>query len=204
VAGAVLLSKATLWPHGDAWVVLLLAGAAILWITRHGTNGETTESAGLAAEDSRRIRRVLRGFGIAVGAFVALVLVAAAPFAAVVHVHLGRGVGERTYSVSDVADLRSSYRLGVGDLRLDLSGLTLPRGETHVKSSVDVGKLAVIVPRDAALRVHGDAQFGEVDVLGKSVDGHDVGRNVDEPGARVLVLDTHVGAGALHVTRAVR
>src|SRR5262249_37583162 len=26
VAGAVLLSRATLWPHGDAWIVLLLAG----------------------------------------------------------------------------------------------------------------------------------------------------------------------------------
>src|SRR5436190_902972 len=35
VAGAVLLSHATLWPHGDAWFVLLLAGAAILLITRH-------------------------------------------------------------------------------------------------------------------------------------------------------------------------
>src|SRR5438477_8117364 len=35
VAFASLLSHATLWPHGDAWVALLLAGGAILWITRH-------------------------------------------------------------------------------------------------------------------------------------------------------------------------
>ena len=31
-----LLSHATLWPHGDAWLPLLLAGVAILWMTRHG------------------------------------------------------------------------------------------------------------------------------------------------------------------------
>jgi len=205
VAGAVLLSHVTLWPHGDAWVVLLLAGAAILWITRHSTAVETTDGAELAAEDSRRIRRVFRGIAIAVGALVALVFVAAAVFAAVVHVHLGRGVGDRTYSVSSVNDLRSTYRLGIGNLRLDLSALTVPRGKaTRVTSSVDVGKLAVIVPRDAALRVHGDAQFGEVDILGKSVDGHNVDSGVNQTGARVLVLDTHVGAGALHVTRAVR
>jgi len=61
VGGAVLLSHATLWPHGDAWVVLLIAGGAILWITRHGTKGETetTDPAELAAGDSHRIRRVL-------------------------------------------------------------------------------------------------------------------------------------------------
>src|SRR5437899_9713465 len=35
VAAAVLLSHATLWPQGDAWFLLLIAGGAILWITRH-------------------------------------------------------------------------------------------------------------------------------------------------------------------------
>src|SRR5712691_1318017 len=35
VAGAVLLSRATLWPHGDvAWVLVLLAGAMIVWTQR--------------------------------------------------------------------------------------------------------------------------------------------------------------------------
>src|ERR671939_530837 len=36
VAAATLLSRATLWSHGDAWIVLLIAGGSILWITRHG------------------------------------------------------------------------------------------------------------------------------------------------------------------------
>ena len=40
VSGAVLLSRATLWPEGDAWVLFLIAGAVILWITRHSPSTE--------------------------------------------------------------------------------------------------------------------------------------------------------------------
>src|SRR6187399_734376 len=64
VGGAVLLSNATLWPNGDAWFVLLVAGGAILWITRHGPKSETATTTDpadptkLAAADSHRIRRV--------------------------------------------------------------------------------------------------------------------------------------------------
>jgi phage shock protein PspC (stress-responsive transcriptional regulator) len=204
VGGVVLLSRATLWPNGDAWFVLLLAGGLILWITRHGTTGETSDAAGLAARDSRRIRRVFVGLAIAFASLVALLLVAAAVFAAVVHVHLGRGIGDRRYSVSSVQDLRDNYRLGIGNLDVDLGSLQLPRGVTHVNARVDVGELDVVVPRDAAVRVHGDAQYGQVDLFGDESNGHDVDRSVSQPGARVLVLDTHVGAGALHVRRAVR
>ncbi len=69
---------------------------------------------------------------------------------------------------------------------------------------VDVGRLVLLVPRDAALRVHTDADFGTADLLGRSADSREVDRSVDEPGKRVLDLDAHVGAGSLHVERAVR
>jgi len=206
VAGAVLLSHATLWPHGDAWFVLLLAGAAILLITRHSAPppGEKTDAAELAARDSRRIRRVFVGFGIAIGSLVALLLVAAAIFAAVVHVHLGRGVGTRTYEVAGIQSLQHDYRLGIGGLTVDLRNVELPKGETKVRTSVDVGRLVVIVPDGVALQARGDAQFGDVTMLGNATGGHDVDKTVAENGTRVLVLDAHVGAGALRVSRAVR
>jgi phage shock protein PspC (stress-responsive transcriptional regulator) len=203
VAGAILLSHATLWPDADAWVVLLIAGGAILWITRRSkAEGSTAEE--LAASDSRRLRRFVKGIAIAFGALIAVVLVAAAVFVSVVHVHLGRGVGDRTYAVTDVRDLQSPYRLGIGDLTLDLRGLQLPPGKTRVAASVDVGRLTVVVPQDAALRVHGEADYGEVSVFGKSSDGHDARRTLDEPGRRALDLDAHVGAGSLHVVHAIR
>ena len=207
VAAAVLLSHATLWPQGDAWFVLLVAGGAILWITRHGTPSEATDtadSATLAKQDSHRIRRVLAWIGIVIGSFIALVLIAAAIFASVVHVHVGRGIGDRQYTVTSAQELRDNYRLGIGDLRVDLSDVRLPVGETHVKGRVDVGRLEFVVPPDVALKVHGDAQFGGVHLLGRSADGHNVDDSVTENGARVLVIDAHVGAGELRVTRGVR
>jgi len=204
VAGVLLLSHATLWPGGDAWIVLLIAGAAILWVTRQGKAEPATDAKQLAARDSRRIRRFFVALAVAFFSLVALVLVAAAIFAAVVHVHVGRGIGERTYNVAGFQDLRENYRLGIGRVVLDLSDVQLPAGATHVNARVDVGRLDVIVPPDVALRVHGDTQFGDVNLLGNVSGGHDVERSVAQDGKRVLVLDAHVGAGSLRVNRAVR
>ncbi len=205
VAGIALLSHATLWPQGDAWFLFLLAGGLILWITRHAPADPTKDASELAAEDSRRVRRLAGGIGIAVATLVALVLVAAAVFAAVFHVHVGRGVGDRTYAATSVDTLRSDYRLGIGSLKLDLGALQLPVGETHVNASVDVGEVRVIVPAGTALRVIGTAKVGEVDLPGGvSDDGRHAKSVVVTPGARVLVLDAHVGAGSVKVERSLR
>jgi phage shock protein PspC (stress-responsive transcriptional regulator) len=205
IAGSVLLSHATLWPHGDAWIPLLIAGAAILWITRHGNKAPaTTDATALAAEDSRRIRRVFKGIAIAFGTLIALFLVTAAVIAAIFHVHLGSGIGDRNYVVADKQDLRASYKLGIGDMKVDLRNVQFPVGETSVKTRVDIGNLRVIVPSDVALRIDGDAQAGQVEMLGKTADGRNVDRHVRETGKRVLVLKAHVGVGKVQVTRAVR
>jgi len=209
VAGAILLSHATLWPDGDAWLPFLLVGAAILWVTRtrksEADAAPPNGAAARAANDSRRVRRLFTGIAIVIASLVALVLIAVAVFASVVHVHLGRGVGDRTYAVASTQELRHEYRLGIGDLRLDLGNLQLPAGTTELKTSVDVGRLTVVVPPNVALRVNGDADYGEVTLLGNSSDGHDVDRTLDSGnGERVLALDAHVGAGSLYVERAVR
>src|ERR687887_527798 len=64
VAVAVLLSRATLWPRGDAaWVLVLLAGAVVLWTQRRAGGARP---------------RVLRGLAIAAVVLVVLMLAAAA------------------------------------------------------------------------------------------------------------------------------
>lgn len=203
VAFATLLSHATLWPHGDAWIVLLIAGAAILWITRHGS-AATADAAALAAEDSRRLRRVLKGIAIAFGTIVALLLVTAAIFAAIFHVHLGSGIGDRRYVAAGAQDVHRNYKLGIGDMTVDLQNVRFRVGETHVGTRVDVGNLQVVVPSNVALRAHGDAQLGQVDVLGQTTGGRNVHKSIDQAGRRVLVLDAHVGVGQVRVTRVVR
>jgi phage shock protein PspC (stress-responsive transcriptional regulator) len=207
VAIASLLARATLWPHGDAWFLLLVAGGAILWITRHGSEADGTAAADaptLARRDSRRMRRVFKGSAIALGTIIALVLVAAAICAAVFHVDLGNGVGDRKYVVASRQELRRDYKLGVGDLVVNLRNVQFRTGETQVHTRVDVGELRVIVPANVALRVHGDAQLGQVEVLGRTAEGRNVHKKVAQAGKRVLVLDAHVGMGKVLVIRAVR
>src|SRR5207237_4136494 len=127
----------TLWPHGDAaWILLLIAGAIIL-VARRRERGERP--------------RILRGILITLGALVAAVLVVGAIVASIFSVHLGRGVGDRTYTPQSLAGLQRTYRLGVGDLRVDLTNVQFPAGETHVDADVGVGNIEIVVPDDVSV-----------------------------------------------------
>ncbi len=215
VAAAVLLSRVSLWPSGDAaWMLLLISGGAVFLLTRRRGVDEpaapAASSAGDAATDAptvpaavapARRGRFWRTLLIVVGSLLALLLVTVAVFVAVFPVHLSRGVGNETYVPSSAADLHRSYRLGVGDLFVDLRNVRLPVGETKLTTRVDVGGLRVIVPPGAALRVKADVGLGNLNLFGEANDGRNVDDAVTERGARVLVLDAHVGAGSLRVSR---
>jgi phage shock protein PspC (stress-responsive transcriptional regulator) len=215
IAALVLLSRVSIWPRGDAaWILLLVGGIIVLQLSHRprpeaaapAEGTEQTETAVPTARPSpwRWPKRIAIGLATAFGVALAFVLVAAAIFAAVFHVHVGNGVGDQTYNVTSLGDLRSEYKLGIGDLRVDMRDVRLPVGVTHLRMRVDVGRLVLVVPHDAALRVRTDADIGSVDLLGRSTDGREIDRSVDEAGRRVLDLDAHVGAGSLHVERAVR
>ncbi len=210
VAGAVALSNASFWPHGDVWVVLAIVGFAILFLTRHGlpeprSETESGEAAAIARQDSHRIRRFFKGVGIAIGSVIALVLVAAAIAAAVFHVHIGNGIGDREYTVTSVSELDRSYELGIGTLRLDLSQLPLPADETRtVKVRVDVGDMQIVVPANVTLNTTARARAGNVRVLGDDSDGWEVERVVSSAGSQgTLIVDAAVGAGSIRIDRAV-
>jgi phage shock protein PspC (stress-responsive transcriptional regulator) len=204
VAVVILLSRATLWFDGDAWWLFLIAGALVLWLTRHPSE-PSADAKQLAAQDSRRVRRLFRRLVIAVAALLALAIAAVAIFLAAFDVDLGSGVGDRNYVVTTTEQLRDEYHLGIGSLNLDLSRVELPKGETHVEARVDVGDMDVLVPAGVALRIHGKAEVGELDLPnGIRGDGRNVESELIETGERVLVLDASVGAGAVRVERAVR
>jgi phage shock protein PspC (stress-responsive transcriptional regulator) len=215
VAAAVLLSRVSFWPRGDAaWVLVLIAGGAVFLFTRRrddeesvpvvpvvpSVEGAAGETAATAVTPARR-RRFWRPFLIVVGTLVALVVVSVAIFVAIFPVHLNRGVGNHTYTPATLTDLDPSYRLGVGDLMLDLRNVRLPVGETELTTRVDVGSLRVIVPSDAAVRARADVRLGYLNLFGVADDGRNVDDAVSERGARVLVLDAHVGVGSLRVSR---
>ena len=66
VAGAILLSRATLWPDGDAWWLFLIAGGLILWLTRHPKADAPTDASELAPKRTHRVRRVFGWLAIVV------------------------------------------------------------------------------------------------------------------------------------------
>jgi len=206
VAGAVLLSRASLWPQGDAaWVLALIAGGVILLAQRSRGSGSARGAAvttdGEPVEPVRA-SHVMRNVSIVLAAIVVSILVAAAAVASVFHVNVGDGVGDRTYVAAGATDVHRDYRLGVGSLLVDLRRAPLPSGETPVSARVGIGELRVIVPAGVALRVNATSRAGEVHVLGLSDDGRNASIRVSNPGLRVLVLDARVGLGKVDVVRA--
>src|SRR4051794_26612489 len=200
IALASWLAKATLWPRGDASLLLAVLGVAILRITRHSRR-VATEPVEMAREDSRRMRRFFVGISIAFGTLVALVLVATAIFAAVFHVHVGNGVGDRNYHAATTQDLHASYKLGIGNLVLDLRDVSFADHPTKLNVRVDVGKLHILLPPGTPVRVVGTAQAGKVEILGRNDDGQHAEVRTHPVRQPLLTLDAHVGAGLVQVTR---
>jgi phage shock protein PspC (stress-responsive transcriptional regulator) len=188
VALAVLFSSAVP-AAGFGWVLVLLAGLAILW----------SYDSGRASRRSRILVRSL--VGLMVAAIVAVVAAVSVGFA-VFDVGLGDGVGSRVDAPASSAELKPAYELGVGDLSVDLSRIGPVTTETHVDAKVGVGELEIIVPRDVSVAVDARAKVGEVNVLSRHDDG--LNAQVSTGSGGLLVIDAKVGAGQIDVTRAVR
>jgi phage shock protein PspC (stress-responsive transcriptional regulator) len=136
---------------------------------------------------------------------IGLALGVAAILASTIDIKLNDGIGDRSYSPASLAALHDDYQLGIGSLRLDLGRLSLPPGETHVKTDLGIGELRVIVPADASVRVESHVGWGDSQVLGNEENGHNVHTAVIRKAGRsapTLVLDAHVGAGQIEVERA--
>jgi phage shock protein PspC (stress-responsive transcriptional regulator) len=188
VALAVLFSSA-IPGAGFGWVLVLIAGLAILW----------TYDSGRANRRSRLLMRWL--VGVTVTVIVALVAAVSLAFAWF-DVGLGDGVGSREEAPASSAELKPAYELGVGDLRVDLSQIGPVTTETRVQAKVGVGELEIIVPRDVSVAVDARAKVGEVYVLNLRDDGRNA--RVSTGSGGLLVIDAKVGAGQIDVIRAVR
>ena len=182
VAVAILsvLASASSWPSaGTAWFLVIVAGLILLWTSRR------------------------RGIVVALTTILALVVVAAFTAVAVAFawfdVSLGDGVGNRTYAPTRIADVSDRYKLGIGDLRVDLS--SLPATEpVHVKAQLGIGELKIVVPRAASVSVTSHAKAGSIDSLDRHDDGTDV--RVESGTGAPMTIDAAVGAGHIEVVRA--
>jgi phage shock protein PspC (stress-responsive transcriptional regulator) len=183
VAIAVLLSRGDLWPAaGTGWVLILLIGLVVVWASRR----------------ERRNKKVLAIVLTLVSLITVALATAVVAAFAWFDVSLSDGVGQRSYTPASVADVRPSYKLGIGDLDLDLSTAT---GATkRVQAKVGIGDLRITVPRNTLVSVTAKAKAGDVRVLGREDHGRDATVRTRSGGG--LVVDATVGAGDIHVVRA--
>ena len=153
---------------------------------------------------ARRLRRAVR---ILVALVAALLLLGVMT---VVGVTLGSGsslsggAGNNTYVPLSASAVQPNYRLGAGDLDVNLTQVRFPVSGQALDVTVGLGNLTIEVPEDAVVDVHARSGIGQVDVFGQS--GSNVvatsygsaGQGLNAPH---LTVDAHVGIGNLQVTQ---
>jgi phage shock protein PspC (stress-responsive transcriptional regulator) len=158
------------------------------------------------------------GAGLIVGAFrgrarglivLGILLSIATSITAVADDRLVGGLGERDWAPTTVAQAERDYRLGVGEGRLDLTGL--PPGSTvAVDARVGIGHLQIDVPTDARVHIKAHVDAGEMVIPGqptRSDDGLDTALTLDAvpggtPSGTDITIEAKVGFGQLEVRRA--
>jgi phage shock protein PspC (stress-responsive transcriptional regulator) len=155
---------------------------------------------------------VVVGAGLLVGStygrrrgliFLAVLLTIATATTSAADVSFRGGTGERNWHPSSLAELQSTYRLGIGEGELDLRDVDL-HGETRsVKVRVGAGVARIYLPVDASVTARVHVGFGELEVLGVEDDGVDVDRRVlDRTGTDGrFVIDARTSFGRVEVIR---
>jgi phage shock protein PspC (stress-responsive transcriptional regulator)/predicted membrane protein len=134
----------------------------------------------------------------------ALVLVLPLAIVAAADIDVDGGIGEREYRPASASELRPDYRLGMGELVVDLRDVDLPAATTDLQIEVGIGHAIVRVPENACVSSDVRLGIGHAEVLDRSSDGVDVAfeqaaeTTSDAPR---LHLDADVGVGALDVVR---
>lgn len=141
------------------------------------------------------------GLGLVIGAFRRTgqgLLIAAAPLAGFIilsslagqNINLNGGVGAREYRPASVTELQAEYRVGVGELRLDLRDVVLDRDRT-VDAVASIGQVNVTVPHGMNVRVECQTSIGDTKC------------DIDNPAGDgpVLTINAHNSIGEVVVSR---
>ena len=191
-----LFSSGPWWPHRDGGVGLVFGAVALVLAL-----GLVAGSGG-----NRTARSRLRWLFLTVVLSALAVVVAAAAtvfsIEAASGVPLRGGIGSTQLHPASAGQLQPTYRLAVGNLNLDLSGVAFRSGTTHITASVGVGHLIVEVPPGPTVSVVAHSGLGEVDVFGRSSSGLSTVQTMQSGGSRShVVLDADAGVGQVQVVR---
>src|SRR4051794_1605449 len=115
-------------------------------------------------------------------------------------IDLRGGVGERDIRPRTLADLEPQYRLGVGQMDLDLRALDLP-ADTRVNVKLGMGEARVRVPAGTCVVTDAQIGVGAADIPQRAGQGFDVSVDRGAAGARTLRLNADIGVGHLRIDR---
>jgi phage shock protein PspC (stress-responsive transcriptional regulator) len=205
------------WIGGWVFLFALLAGGLGTSLTWDEHPLGTSLQTGLACA------LIVLGVGIAISSFLgrtgagsiflAILTAGLLAGAAVLPKDIGTHWVEETWRPTAVAQVQQKYDLGTGVGTLDLTALDLTKGQTlTARAEVGVGRLKVIVPPDATVKLSIDVGVGDIQLPGDDQQDVDV-----EPGkykevtltpakgtkaSGTLDLDLQVGVGQAEVSRA--
>jgi phage shock protein PspC (stress-responsive transcriptional regulator) len=132
----------------------------------------------------------------------ALALALPAGVVSAANVNVDGGVGERQYRPVTAAQVRDTYRLGVGRLVVDLRDAKLPPGDHRLHVDLGVGEAVIAVAPDVCVTTAASVGAGEVAVFDRDSGGVDIDWRDDRSapaGTTRLILDGDIGVGALEV-----
>ena len=199
-----LFSSGPWWPHWDRGVggfgffggFLALALAVVLLVSSGRRGGSP-------------LRWLVLTTLVAVAAFAVVVIATVFSVEAMSGVPLRGGVGATQWRPTTASQVAPRYRLAIGNMRVDLSGVNFNRGTTHVTATVGIGHLVVELPQGAAVSVTAHSGLGDVQVFGQNGGGFSTsqtmqlsGTSTNSPDAPRIVLDAETGVGQVEVIRA--
>jgi hypothetical protein len=188
------------WAAGQ----LALAGVSTSSDNRPVSAGSTLARPSVRALAAGGLRRAVRVLVALIAALILLAVITVVGVTLGTGSSLSGGAGDSTYAPANVSSVEPHYRLGAGNLDLNLSSVKFPATGKTVDVTVGLGNLTVQVPKDAVVTVQARSGIGQVDVFGKS--GSDVQASIyGGPGSPAtaphLNLNAHVGLGDLQVTQ---
>ncbi|MDX6720397.1 MAG: hypothetical protein QOJ63_2651 [Solirubrobacteraceae bacterium] len=123
-------------------------------------------------------------------------------FVSAAGIDLNGGFGERHVRPGTLGEVKDAYKLGAGELVVDLRDVTLPAGDRRLKVGIGAGHALVLVPDGVCVASAASVGMGAVVVFERNGGGIDVDWNDVRRAPRHtprLVVDGDVGLGLLEV-----
>ncbi|MFF6993701.1 PspC domain-containing protein [Streptomyces sp. NPDC008313] len=205
------------WIGGYIFLLALLAaglGTGLTWEDHTlGTSLQTGLACALAVFGTGIAVSAFAGRTGAGSVFLAVVTAGLLAGSAALPENMSTHWARTDWTPTAVSDVQQKYELGTGVGTLDLTGLDLSKDRTvTTRVQVGLGRLHVIVPKDATVRLSADVGVGDIQLPGDGKKDLDVepGKNKQvtlspKGGGKdggTLDLDLEVGAGLAEVTRA--